>query len=174
MAQAQPGSERTRSSSCRTGDSSRSGIWDINSRAIVCAMFLPTLSKRDPPEIWTRVAQRKLGDRHLPRSSRHGSALTELCRRSASQFFVLWSAALFSNRQRCAEYACGHVGSACAGKWRNIDSDAAAIRGSQISAEARVQVPAAIHCHPAGAYGAAKKPGPEKKCGWAGRGDRQI
>jgi hypothetical protein len=65
--------------------------------------------------------------------------------------------ALFSHRQCDADHASGHIGSACAGKWRNIESDAAAIRGTPVSAEARVQVSAAVQGHPVGAYRAAKK-----------------
>ena len=88
---------------------------------------------------------------------------------------VFWrGAALFSNRQRDTEHAIGHIGSACAGKWRNIDSDAAAIRGAQISAEAGIQVSAAVHGHSVGGYRATKKAGADEKCGHAGRGDWQI
>src|ERR1051326_3436896 len=94
--------------------------------------------------------------------------------RSPRGFCISAATALFSNRQRDAEHACGHVGSACAGKWRNIDSYAAAIRGTQISTEACVQVSAAVQGHPTAGYRAAKKAVADQKCGRAGRGDRQI
>lgn len=83
-------------------------------------------------------------------------------------------AALFPDRQRSAKRARGRAGSACGRKWRSIDSDAAAIRGAQISAETCVQVPAAVQGHPVAAYRAAKKAGANQECGCAGRGDRQI
>jgi hypothetical protein len=89
-------------------------------------------------------------------------------------FCILAEADLFSNRQRGAEHAGGHIGSACAGKWRNIESHAATIRGTQISTQASVQVSAAVQGHPVAAYRAAKKAGADQKCGRAGRGDRQI
>jgi hypothetical protein len=96
----------------------------------------------------------------------------DLARGRLAVLFFAAESDLFSNRQRDAEHAIGHTGSA--GKWRNIDSDAAAIGGAQISAEARVQVPAAVHGHATAAYRAAKEAVADQKCGRAGRGDRQI
>src|SRR6478609_4601596 len=96
----------------------------------------------------------------------------DLARGRLAVFIFAAEPALFSNRQRDAEHAIGHSGSS--GIWRNIDSNGAHVRWARVSAEARVQVSAAVHGHTTAAYRAAKKAAADQKCGRAGRGDRQI
>ena len=78
--------------------------------------------------------------------------------------FVFRRRALFSNRERERDHAIGHNGSACGGKWRNINSDGAHVRWARVSAKARIQVSAAVHGHSAGGYRAAKNAVADEKC----------